>query len=83
MYIFKYVNKKRYVFFQMQLVAEKRGGKRKGAGRKPQGKGPFTVTLTAANVRAAKKREKNFSGLLDGLLAKWLKRRSDATINPS
>ena len=44
----------------------------KGAGRKSEGKKPILVTLTEANVKRAKKREKNFSGLLDGLLAKWL-----------
>ena len=49
------------------------GGKREGAGRPSQGKKPVLVTLTAENVDAAKKREKNFSGLLDGLLADWLK----------
>jgi len=51
-----------------------RGGKREGAGRKPEGKQRFTVTLTAENVASAKKRESNFSGLLDGLLADWLKK---------
>ena len=50
-----------------------RGGKRKGAGRKPEGKAPYTVTLTAANVERVKKREANFSGLLDRLLALWLR----------
>jgi len=45
-----------------------RGGKRKGAGRKPEGKAPYTVTPT----ERAKKRESNFSGLLDRLLAKCL-----------
>jgi hypothetical protein len=50
----------------------KRGGKRKGAGRKPEGKAPFTLTLTEKNVERAKKRESNFSGLIDRLLAKWL-----------
>lgn len=49
-----------------------RGGKREGAGRKPQGKGRYLVTLTATNVTKAKTREKNFSGLLDRLLADWL-----------
>ena len=53
-----------------------RGGKRKGAGRKPQGKAAYTVTLTEENVDRAKKREMNFSGLLDRLLAKWLKTRT-------
>lgn len=48
------------------------GGKRKGAGRPPEGKAPYTVTLTTANVDKAKARESNFSGLLDRLLAKWL-----------
>ena len=52
----------------------KRGGKRKGAGRKPQGKAAYTVTLTQENVERAKKRETNFSGLLDRLLANWLRR---------
>lgn len=50
----------------------KRGGKRKGAGRKPMGKAPYTVTLTQDNVEKARKREANFSGLLDRLLARWL-----------
>jgi hypothetical protein len=53
----------------------KRGGKRRGAGRKPMGKNAYTVTLTEENVKRAKKRENNFSGLLDRLLAKWLKTR--------
>jgi hypothetical protein len=34
------------------------------------------VTLTETNVERAKKRETNFSGLLDRLLARWLKARS-------
>jgi hypothetical protein len=50
-----------------------RGGKRKGAGRKPEGKAPYTVTLTEENVERAKKRESNFSGLLDRLLKNWLR----------
>ena len=50
----------------------KRGGKREGAGRKSQGKAAYTVTLTEKNVKLAKKRESNFSGLLDRLLAGWL-----------
>ena len=49
------------------------GGKRDGAGRPSEGKAPFTVTLTAKNVAKAKKREGNFSGLLDRLLGDWLK----------
>ena len=49
-----------------------RGGKRKGAGRKPMGKAAYLVTLTEKNVKRAKKRETNFSGLLDRLLADWL-----------
>ena len=53
----------------------KRGGKREGAGRKPEGKERFNVTLTAKNVERAKKREKNLSALLDGLLALWLRSR--------
>ena len=53
-----------------------RGGKRKGAGRKPEGKAAYTVTLTETNVECAKKQESNFSGLLDRLLARWLRARS-------
>lgn len=49
-----------------------RGGKREGAGRKPMGKSTYSVTLTSTNVVKAKKRESNFSGLLDRLLADWL-----------
>jgi len=56
------------------MVKTQRGGRRKGAGRKPEGKAPYTVTLTEANVERAKKQESNFSGLLDRLLAKWLRR---------
>lgn len=51
-----------------------RGGKREGAGRKPEGKAAYTITLTAGNVEKAKERESNFSGLVDRLLANWLKR---------
>ncbi len=53
---------------------KRRGGKRKGAGRKPEGKAAYTVTLTEKNVERAKRRESNFSGLLDRLLEKWLRR---------
>jgi hypothetical protein len=51
---------------------ETRGGKRKGAGRPPEGKARYTVTLDEKNVAKAKKREDNFSGLLDRLLADFL-----------
>jgi len=51
-----------------------RGGKREGAGRKSEGKSRYTVTLTATSVKAAKKRESNFSGLLDSLLLQWLQK---------
>ena len=50
------------------------GGKREGAGRPSQGKARYNVMLTADNVDNAKKRQKNFSGLVDGLLADWLNR---------
>lgn len=56
----------------MNTEPSKRGGKREGAGRKSEGKGTFTVTLTAQNVQQAKAKEGNFSGLLDRLLADWL-----------
>ncbi len=49
-----------------------RGGKRKGAGRKSEGKKHYNVTLTEKNVNAAKKRTDNLSGTLDELLAGWL-----------
>ncbi len=52
---------------------ERRGGKRAGAGRKSEGKAKITVTLTATNIAKAKAQESNFSGLLDRLLADWLK----------
>jgi hypothetical protein len=42
------------------------------AGRKSEGKKAVLVTLTEKNVKRAKKREANFSGLLDRLLAEWL-----------
>ncbi|HEY6207082.1 MAG TPA: hypothetical protein VIW21_13040 [Chthoniobacterales bacterium] len=54
------------------MKKSKIGGKREGAGRPPEGKKPYLVTLTEANVKRAKKRENNFSGLLDRLLARWL-----------
>lgn len=49
-----------------------RGGKRPGAGRPDEGKARYNVTLTVDNVTKAKKREGNFSGLLDRLLADWI-----------
>ncbi len=58
------------------MPSKTRGGRRKGAGRKPMGKAPYTVTLTEKNVEKAKQREANFSGLIDRLLAKWLKTRA-------
>jgi hypothetical protein len=41
------------------VFKKQHGGKRKGAGRKSEGKIPVTVTLTEAHVERAKKREKN------------------------
>jgi len=73
-YIQEYVNPILYIFFQVKKT-RKHGGRREGAGRKPEGKKAFTVTLTAENVERAKKRGKNFSGLLDHLLAIWLRSR--------
>lgn len=57
----------------METKEKHRGGKRAGAGRKSQGKDRYTVTLTSANVDAAKAKKLNFSGLLDTLLARWLR----------
>lgn len=51
-----------------------RGGKREGAGRKPMGKKTYSLTLTEENVVEARKRESNLSGLLDRLLARWLRK---------
>jgi hypothetical protein len=53
-------------------IVSKRGGKRKGAGRKPEGKRGYSVTLTEKNVKRAKKREPLLSPLLDRLLGEWL-----------
>jgi hypothetical protein len=39
---------------------------------KPEGKSAYHVTLTTKNVDRAKRRESNFSALLDRLLAAWL-----------
>jgi hypothetical protein len=52
-----------------------RGGKRPGSGRKSLGKKRYNLTLTAANVEAARKREPNLSGLLDDLLARYLRKK--------
>lgn len=51
-----------------------RGGKREGAGRKPMGKKTYSLTLTEENVVEARKRESNLSGLIDRLLAQWLRK---------
>ena len=56
----------------MKKTESHRGGKREGAGRKPEGKKNYTVSLTEKNVSKARKRERNFSGLLDRLLADWI-----------
>jgi post-segregation antitoxin (ccd killing protein) len=53
---------------------KKEAEKRPGPGRPSEGKKSYTVTLTAENVARAKKREANFSGLLDRLLAAFLKK---------
>ena len=50
------------------------GGRREGAGRPDEGKSRYNVSLTADNVKTARKQEKNFSGLLDRLLADWINR---------
>jgi hypothetical protein len=48
-------------------------GKRKGYGRKPEGKRGYSVTLTEAKVDKALKRESNLSALLDRLLARFVR----------
>jgi hypothetical protein len=54
------------------MKKDTRGGKREGAGRPSEGKAKYLVSLTKKNAERAKKREANFSGLLDRLLARWL-----------
>ena len=58
----------------MNKTKKTRGGKREGAGRKPEGKKNYTVTLTEKNADKAKKKTPNFSGLLDELLSDWLRK---------
>lgn len=58
----------------MKKHEQKWGGKREGAGRKSAGKAAYNVTLTAENVKRAREKEANFSGLLDQLLSAWLRR---------
>lgn len=53
----------------------KKGGAREGAGRPNEGKAKYTVSLTSANVEAARKKTKNLSKTLDELLAQWLKKK--------
>jgi hypothetical protein len=67
------VSKKSYTKIQDEHT---HGGKREGAGRPDEGKKRYNVSLTEDNVTKAKAAEKNFSGLLDELLAKWLARRT-------
>ena len=43
--------------------------------KKPQGKKSYLVSLTEKNAERAKRRVDNFSALLDGLLARWLRTR--------
>jgi post-segregation antitoxin (ccd killing protein) len=56
---------------------KQRGGKREGAGRKPMGKRRYNVTLTEETAERAKEAEPNFSGLLDTLLSKWVRKTLD------
>jgi Post-segregation antitoxin CcdA len=58
----------------MKKKPKPRGGKREGAGRKPQGKVRINVTLTEVNVAKARERTSNFSGLLDKVLSEWLEK---------
>lgn len=56
----------------MNKTASKRGGAREGAGRPSQGKKQYSLTLTETTVTKARKRTKNLSGLVDGLLEAWM-----------
>lgn len=57
----------------MKSLPKTRGGKRAGAGRPALGKKTYAVTLTESNVSKARRKKINLSGLLDELLAGWLK----------
>lgn len=48
---------------------------KRAPGRPDEGKKPYLVTLTETNAETAKTIAGNFSGLLDELLTKWLKRQ--------
>ena len=56
------------------MKTKKKGGRRKGAGRKSKGKKRYNLTLTEKNVKKARRKEENLSGLLDDLLAAWLEK---------
>ena len=60
----------------MKTKVKLRGGRREGAGRKPEGKERYTVTLTPDHVAKVKAIESNLSGLLDRLLSEWLHRKT-------
>jgi hypothetical protein len=64
------VNKILCILFQ--AMKKQHGGKRKGAGRPPEGKKRYNVTLTEDNVKRVKKRKEKLSPLLDRLLARSL-----------
>ena len=72
-YAHNYGRQRKCAYYFKMKKKTTHGGQREGAGRPAEGKERFTVTLTAENVKKAKARESNFSGLLDRLLAEWTK----------
>lgn len=62
----------RAILIQCAYIAPQHGGRRKGAGRKSEGKARCNVTLNADNVKRAQAHTDNLSGLLDRLLAEHL-----------
>lgn len=57
---------------QIEKKKSGRGGPRPGSGRPALGKKSYLLSLTKANVEAAKRTEKNFSDLVDRLISGWI-----------
>ena len=57
----------------MKKKPSTRGGSREGAGRPSLGKTRINLTLNSDLVERARAKEGNLSGLLDRLLADWLR----------
>jgi hypothetical protein len=59
-------------------TSSRRGGRREGAGRKSQGKAKYSLSLTQETVVKVQERTENLSGLVDDLLAGWLRKNKAA-----